>query len=239
MTRTTTTAMCCALLFACASSKAAPSPAEQTAAINAIREYALSYTKSLSNYTATLTIKHTTLPRNAVNDPSIQTTVTEEQLTFLDGREIANPPLGTLQRQVGDLLRIIFEPETAAELRWSRAASVDGHKVDVLSFRVPQSNGYIVSDGGRGTLVPFGGFVFADVQTHAVLRIQMKCTIPPGSNSDQNVELTLDYKGAQVGGREVILPAHLVLRYLPMNVDRQAVDDGRYTGWRLAGGANR
>jgi hypothetical protein len=239
MTRTTTTTMCCALLLAAANSKAAPGPAEQTAAINAVREYALSYIKSLSNYRGTLTIKHTTLPRNAVNDPSIETTVTEEQLTFLDGREIADPPMGTLQRQAGDLLRIIFDPETAADLRWSRAASVDGHKVDVLSVRVPRSNGYIVSDGGRGMLVPFGGFVFADVQTHAVLKIQMKCTIPPGSNSDQNVELTLDYKGAQVGGREVILPSHLVLRYLPMNVDRQAVDDGRYAGWRLAGGGKQ
>jgi hypothetical protein len=237
---TRTIMMCCALILAVVSSKAAPGPAEQTAAINAVREYALSYTKSLSNYTGTLTIKHTTLPRNAVNDPSIQTTVTDEQLTFLDGREIANPPMGTLQRQVGDLLRIIFEPETSADLRWSRAASLNGHKVDVLSFHVPQPSGYVVSESGPGIVVPFEGSVYADVQTHAVLRIQMKCTMVPDSNSAyQNVDLTLDYKAVQLGGRELILPSHLVLHYLPIREDRQAIDDGRYARWRPASGDKR
>jgi hypothetical protein len=112
MTRTTIT-ICCALILAGASSNAALSPAEQTAAIKAVREYALSYTKSLSDFTCTLTIHHTARPPNAVNDPSIETTVIDEQFTFIDGREIADPPLGTLPRQAGDLLRIIFEPGTS------------------------------------------------------------------------------------------------------------------------------
>jgi hypothetical protein len=240
MTRTTTTAtICCALILVGASSKAAPSPTEQTAVIKAIREYALSYTKSLSDYTGTLTIHHTTRPPNAVNDPSIQTAVIDEQLTFVDGREIADPPLEILPRQALDLLRIIFEPETTADLRWSRAASLNGHKVDVLSFRVPQSNGYIVSESGRGMLVPFEGSVYADVQTHAVLRIQMKCTMVPDSSPYHNVDLTLDYKAAQLGGRELILPSHLLLNYIHNSEDRQVIDDGRYAGWRPAGSDKR
>jgi len=229
----------CALVCMAGNVKAALDPAGQTAVIKAVRDYALSYTKSLSDYTGTLTIHHTTRPPNAVNDPSIQTAVIDEQVTFIDGREIADPPIGTLPRQAGDLLRIIFDPESSADLRWSRAASLNGHKVDVLSFRVPQPSGYVVSESGRGMLVPFEGFVYADLQTHAVLRIQMKCTMVPDSSPYQNVALTLDYKAAQLGGRELILPSHLVLNYVHLSEDRQVIDDGRYAGWRPSGADKR
>jgi hypothetical protein len=235
MTRTTIAAtVFCTLILTGAGAKAAPSLAEQTAAIAAVREYALSYMKNLSNYTGTLTLHHTTRPRNAINDPSIQTSVTEEHLSYLDGREIANPAMETLPRQAGDVLRTIFAPETSADIRWSRAATLDGHKVDVLAFKVPQPSGYVVSESGRGILAPFVGSVYADFQTHAVLRIQMKCIVPPDSPAYQNVDLTLDYKAVPLGGRYIVLPSHLVLHYLPIREDRQAIDDGRYTGWRLS-----
>lgn len=236
MTRTT---VLCALLCIAGGLNAAPSAAEQAAAISAVREYALNYTKSLSDYKGALTIHHSTRPPNAVNDPSIQTAVIDEQLTFLDGREIADPPMGTLLRQTGDVLRIIFDPGSPADLRWSRAANLNGHKVDILSFRVPQSNGYIISESGRGMLTAFEGTVHADVQTHAVLRVQMKCTMVPDSSPYQNIALTLDYKAAPPGGREVVLPSHMVLNYVDTREDRQVIDDGRYAGWRLSGGDKR
>ena len=88
-------------------------------------------------------------------------------------------------------------------------------------------------------LVPFEGFVYADSQTHAVLRIQMKCTMVPDGSPCHNIDLTLDYKAGQLGGRELILPSRLVLHYIHNTEDRQVIDDGRYAGCRASGGDKR
>ena len=233
------TRICGTLLFlaGCTVGQAAKlSPAEQTAAVNAVREYALSYPKRLPNDMCTLATSHTTRPANAINDPSIERTVTEEQLSFVDGKPTGDPQAGMVQRQVEGLLDVIFEPATAADLRWNRAATLNGHQVDVLAFHIPQTGGYFLT-GHRGVVrVPFEGLVFADAQTHAVLRIQMKCTMIPESSIIRNFDLTLDYNAAQLAGREVILPSHFVMNYVDVAADRQVLDDGRYSAWRQSDG---
>ena len=75
--------------------------------------------------------------------------------------------------EFGNLLDVIFEPATGADLRWDRAATLNRRRVDVIAFRVPQPSGYVLTESRRTIQVPFEGFVFADAQTHTVLRIQM------------------------------------------------------------------
>jgi len=54
--------------------------------------------------------------------------------------------------------------------------------VYVLAFRVPQSSGYVLTEAERRIQVPFQEFVYADYETKAVVRVEMKCTdIPRGS----------------------------------------------------------
>jgi len=224
-------------------SKGALSPAEQTAAVNAVREYALNYTKSLPNYTCTLTTRHVANPPNAGNKEPPKRTDTEEQFSFVDGQEVRTvtridgKPVSVQpgerlsemsQGEFGNLLEGIFDPATGAEVRWDRAATLDKIKVDVLAFRVPQSKGYVLTARRGSMKVPFEGFVYADAQTHAVLRLQMKCIMIPGTFPIQSVDLTIDYKAAQVAGHEFLLPSHFVLNYFNHENDRQHVDDGRY-----------
>jgi hypothetical protein len=224
-------------------SKGPLSPAGQTAAIEAVREYALSYTRHLPDYTCTQTTHQVT----SLGQPQkvLSNTVTEEQLSFVDGKEVrrimridglppsaeaAGHPAGMSRGEFGNFLDVIFEPSTAADLRWDRAATLNKRKVDVLSFHVPRTPGYTLS-GSRGTVqVPFEGFVYADAETHAVLRIQMKCTGIPDNSQYQAVDLTLDYKPAQVAGQEFILPSHYVLNLRTPAFN--AANEAEFTAYR-------
>jgi hypothetical protein len=229
-----------------AGSKGALSAAEQTAAIQAVRPYALNYTERLPNYLCTLTTRHTSRPGNAINNPTIRTTTIEEQISFADKKEVRKivrtegsdrdsivEPLSS--GEFGNLLALIFDPASGADLKWDRQATLDGHKTDVLAFHVPQSSGYVLVQSTGSIRVPFEGFVYADAQTRAVLRIQTKCTDIPPHSEYRTVDMTLDYKATQVAGREFILPAHFVLNYFNEVADRQNINDGRYSAYRQFG----
>jgi hypothetical protein len=214
--------------------------AERTATIDAVRDYALNYTKRLPNYTCTLTTRQTSRPL-VTNDLGIQVNVTEEELGFVDSKEIRRitridgQPAGMSRGEFGNLLDIIFEPATGADVRWNRAATLEKRKkVDVLAFHVPQARGYLFKrSGGRGDIrVPFEGFVYADAKTHEVLRIQMKCTMIPDNSEIRVFELTLDYKGTQVAGHEFVMPSDFTLHYMNSAEDCQHTNEGRYSACR-------
>lgn len=224
---------------------------EHTAAMDAVREYALSYTKRLPNYTCTLTTRQVTRPASLTDDAGVRLTVVEEELGFADNKEIrgikridgrlATEPEADDQREgmsrgeFGNLLDIIFEPATGADLRWERAATLENRKVDVLAFHVPQPRGYLFKESRGNIRVPFEGFVYADAETHAVLRIQMKCTMIPDQSDIRTFDLTLDYRATPVAGRDFILPSYFVLHYMDAREDRRHTNDGRYSGCRRFG----
>jgi len=223
-----------------------PSPADQSAIIRAVRDYALSYTKSMPNYTCTLTTREVAMPPNAGNQLQPSLTKIEEQLSFFNGKELrkvtridgqpasaeeADRLPETTRGEFASLLDAIFEPATGADLVWTRAATLNKLKVDVIAFRVPQVHGYGLN-GTRGSLrVPFEGFVYADAQTHAVIRLQLKCVMIPPDFEMQNFDLTLDYKATRVAGHEAILPSHFVLHYRDFADDRQHSDDGQFSAY--------
>jgi hypothetical protein len=217
------------------------------ALIDAVREYALNYTRSLPNYTCTLTTREVKTPPNAGNQTPPQMTEVEEQLSFVDRKEIRKITKidgealavetvgdrgGLSQGEFGNLLDIVFQPGTGADLKWDRSATLNNQKVDVIEFHVPQPKGYVIKQSKGDIRVPFEGFVYAEAQTHAVLRIQMKCTKIPNASEIKTLDLTLDYKAAQVGGQEFILPSHFVMHFLDYREDRQHTNDARYSNYR-------
>jgi hypothetical protein len=228
-----------------APSKDSLSAAEQAAALHAIREYALNYTRSLPNFTCTQTTRQNT-DRQTFGRIQPVTELIEEQLTFTNKREIrkvarinGRPALpdgpeqlmGTSSRgEFGNLLDVIFEPATGADIRWDRLAALNRRRVYVFAFRVPQSRGYALTESKRTIQVPFEGFVYADYETKAVVRIEMKCTDIPRDSEYTNAGLTLDYKPAKVAGQEFILPSHFLLHY--QMVRGVMTNDAEYTGYR-------
>jgi hypothetical protein len=221
---TRSAAFCALLLITGSAFGQTLSPVEQKAAIGAVRDYALSYTNRLPNYTCTQRTRQTLRPPGL-----LRTRVVEEQLSFVDRKEIRKTTridgrpvspqeasgrlVGMSQGEFGNLLDVIFEPATGADLRWDRLATLDRRRVYVIAFRVPQPSGYLLTEPKRVIQVPFEGFVYADAQIHAVLRIRLKCVMIPSDSPYQDLDLTLDYKTAQVAGRDFILPSHFVLNY--------------------------
>jgi hypothetical protein len=208
-----------------AASKSSPTAAEQAAALSAIREYALSYTRSLPNYTCTQTTQQTVIPSATRG----RTAFIEEQLSYVDHKEIhtvtkingsrvspgqRGQPAGTLSRgEFGNLLDTIFEPKSGADFQWDRLGTLNRRKVYVFAFHVPQPSGYALMDSKRTVRVPFKGFVYADYETRAVIRIEMKCIEIPAISEYKTADLTLDYKAARVAGQDYILPSHFVLHF--------------------------
>lgn len=229
------------------SQTASPASGAHSQVIAAVRDYALSYTKSLPNYTCTLTTREVAAPNNAGNTAVIPAlTKIEEQLSFYNGKELrkvtringepaspgdADQLPETTSGEFANLLDAIFEPATGADLVWTHGATLNKIKVDVIAFRVPQPYGYGLNSSKGSIRVPFEGFVYADAQTHAVMRIQLKCVMIPENFEMQNFDLALDYKAAKVAGHEAILPSHFVLHYRDSGDDRQHNDDGQYSAY--------
>jgi hypothetical protein len=244
----TRTAISFALLFMtglAAAQAAPPTAAEQTAALDAIRQYALSYTKNLPNYMCTQTTREAVF-RGVLGPGQPGSGVIEEQLSFVDNKEIrkvtkingvpASPDgpdqlRGASSRgEFGNLLGIIFDPATGADIRFERLSTLDRRRVYVLAFRVPQSSGYMLTESKRRIQVPFQGSVYADFETKAVVRIEMKCTNIPRGSEYLNAGLTLDYKPAMVAGHEFILPAHYSLHFQMLKGFEMS--DAEYTDYR-------
>jgi hypothetical protein len=237
------------LAFAQTASPKRPStPAEQSAVIEKVREFALSYTKNLPNYTC-VQLTRQMIMRDVFGKLTMAPPeVIEEQVSFVNNREIrkvssingkpvaADSPgqqRGTPSRgEFGNLLEAIFDPQASAGLRWDRAMMLDHRPVYVLAYRVPQARGYTLTEAKRTIQVPYQGLVYADPETFAVVRIEMKVSpndIPKGSEY-VNVVLTLDYKPAQVAGKEFVLPAHFSLHY--QMVRGMAWYEAEYTNYR-------
>ncbi len=217
-------------------------PAQQTAAIQAVREYALTYTKALPNYTCT----QITREEIVQYPPAIESNLIEEQLSFTGDREIrkvtkingrkASPNgrdqlMGTPSRgEFGNLLENIFDPRSGADVRFDRVTTRSRRRVYVFAFTVPQSSGYVLTETKRRIRVPFKGFVYADAETNAVLRIEMQCANIPAGSEYYSASVTLDYKPATIAGRTFILPAHSAAHYYM--VGGRETNDSDYKAYR-------
>jgi hypothetical protein len=158
----------------------------------------------------------------------------EEQISYVDRQELhkvlrvngievrdGNDQSGMYSRgEFALLLGMMFRPETKATFRWNRFAKLDGRRMSVYDFSVPQlPNGYGLMEGARTLLVPFKGSFFADAETNAVMRIQFTCTDIPSVSNYTQVELTLDYKPIKVAGQEYILPSRYTMNSKTKDAD--------------------
>ncbi len=228
--------------------KRALTAAEQSAVIEKVRDHALTYTRQLPNYICTQRTRQM-IRRAVVGQPFIGgMDLIEEQVSFVDNRETrrvvslnghpvaANSPeqqRGTPSRgEFGTLLEVIFDPQTSANLKWERPTELDRRPVYVFSYRVPQSKGYTLTESKEKIQVPYQGLVYADPETLTVVRIEMKITPQniPNKSQYNNAGLTLDYKPAQVAGKEFVLPWHFSLRYQMKN--GMALYEAKYTNYR-------
>src|SRR5579862_3561836 len=152
-------------------SKNAASASEHASVIEAVREYALAYSEHLPDYTCTQITHEGSRPPNAINNPTVEATVIEEEIAYVGRQEIrkllrvdgrpanagTHKQAGMSQGEFAYLLNIIFEPATGADLRWERDEKLNGRKVDVVAFHVAESRGYVLKQSRGPMRVPFEG----------------------------------------------------------------------------------
>jgi hypothetical protein len=218
---------------------------EHAAILSAIRQYALSYTSGLPNFTCAQMIRRFTSPAIGPRLRS-QTDFIEEQLSFIEHREIhkitkinGTPAANLDPRQVpgaysqgefGNLLDQIFEPATQTAFEFDRSTRINGRRMNVVAFRVPQTHGYGLVEAHKTTISAYQGFVYAEEQSNTVMRIRMHCVGLPANSEFKSVELTVDYKRTPVAGQEFILPSHYSLH--ARRVDGDLIHDADYKSYR-------
>lgn len=198
--------------------------AEEPAAVETVREYALNYSHSLPDYTC---LEQTT--RFAMGGDmragQISTDRIEEELSFVgqvehykvikvngaDAKNLSHEQLNgaTSTQEFAGLLRQIFDPKSATAFRAQSSGKIQGRAMTVLGFRVPRQTGYRIQDHGlQGYLTAaFEGTVWADAETNAVMKIAMKLVKIPEQSSLEDTEITLEYKQVDLSGQQFILPS--------------------------------
>jgi len=196
----------------------------------AIRDYARNYVENLPNYTATQFIKRKLKSAPAPQlPPQTQTDQIEEQIGYVNHQE-SHKILRFNGRVMGDqspvrtegifstgefggLLETLSSEDIGATFQPAKQEKVNGKRVDVFEFHIPAlPAGYGIKEAGRTTLVAFTGRIYADAESHAVLRIQFHCIDFPVALRYKSLEMELDFAPAKVGGEEFVLPARYVLK---------------------------
>lgn len=204
-----------------------PSQAEQDKVLQAMRDYAMNYTKNLPNYMCVQTTHRKISPTVRGYLPYGDTI--QEQLTFFDKQEsykvemvngtaVANmthEKLGGVvsSGEFGSMLHHIFDPETGTEFSWDHWATLRGKRMYVFAFSVPESAGYNMyhEESHRSYTSAYKGLVYADQETKEVMRIKMDCVGIPADYPIHAVGLTLDYAPTKIGDETFTLPFHFEL----------------------------
>jgi hypothetical protein len=77
----------------------------------------------------------------------------------------------------------------------------------VFTFDVPRSEGARVYDSdNRPVVVAYHGFLYADGETHSVMRVETRLPEFPAESNVKSMLVTLDYQVTKLGNHEFLLP---------------------------------
>ncbi|SPE31817.1 conserved hypothetical protein [Candidatus Sulfopaludibacter sp. SbA3] len=208
-----------------------PSAEEQAAALDEVREYALSYSKNLPDFICTeVTRRYGALPPGtrgwgAPGDPprwqSIDTVT--KRLSYFDQKEEYktilhnNTPMGDNTKSVGgsesfgdfgSMLRQIFEKATEARFEWDHWGTLRGQRMMEFAFHVRQERSQysIVVDGNNRIIAAYHGTVAVDPTTHAVMRLIVEAENIPTGFPVKSTQDVLDYDYQDISGQTFLLP---------------------------------
>ncbi len=203
-----------------------PSDEEQQQALDAAREYALNYAKSLPDFICLEVNRRYIDPHyKAGTDGSWAISDRlAEKLTYFDQKEkyelishnddslygkSVESVGGALSRgDFGTLIREIFEPESSAEFHWERWSNLQGHLMHVYAFHVDQPHSKLTIDYQRAQQVTpaFHGEVFVEKGPNTIWRINV-VPEPPATFPIQDVSQRLDYRYTEISGQKFLLPS--------------------------------
>jgi hypothetical protein len=219
--------------------EAPPDSIEQGKILDAVREYALNYTKQLPNYICIRVDRRSYDSTGSGNNWRLNDTVTTK-VSYYEGKEdykvvlVNNLPVqdtsleklgGTISEgEFASMMREIFQPESEARFEWARWGKLRGKICYVFSFDIDQAHSHyrIVADRSQEIVPAYRGEVFVDVDTKVVTRIKHIPYDIPSSFPIQHVETILDYDYTKIGTQEFLLPMRALVtsrssRYMSKN----------------------
>jgi hypothetical protein len=202
----------------------APAPLEQKSILADITANALGYTESLPNYICTQVTERNVDP-TGTGDHFRRVDKVQEQLTYFEHKEnykvvmIDDKAVGNTDHdqlggarssgEFGTTLYEIFDPDTQAEFKWEKWGTLDGKRMYVFAFHVPQArSNYLISHEttNRRIIAGYRGMIYADRDTKMVMRIVMECDEIPADFPIQSVKIDLWYALTKISGEEYVLP---------------------------------
>lgn len=202
-----------------------PSQEEQQQVLDAVREYALNYAKSLPDFIC-LEVNRRYLDRHYKPGTEGSWAISDtlaEKLTYFDQKEkyelishnddslygkSTESVGGAISRgDFGTIIREIFAPESSADFHWERWGNLDGHLMYVYTYKIDQPHSHETIDYQRSQQVTpaFHGEVFVEKGPNTIWRITVEPE-PPPSFPIQNVIERMDYRYTEISGQKFLLP---------------------------------
>ena len=188
--------------------------------LEAAREYARDYSKKLPNFICTQVTRR-------YEDPSglefwqLQDTVVEKlsffeqkedyKLLFVNNRAFTGTREkigGTVTRgEFGTRLKEIFDPKSQATFDWERWATLRGKRMHVFRYAITQERSeYSVQYQTSVTVPAYGGLVYIDKDTLAVMRVTQEVNQMPVGFPINSILAILDYDFIKVADNQFVLP---------------------------------
>lgn len=205
----------------------APSAAEQQKLMEALREYALNYDKTLPDFLCTQVTRRFYDPSGLEYWVSADTITAklsyfqhkeEKKVLFVNNqyKDIDWEKLGGASStgEFGDMLREIFESSTQATFQWERWGTLRGKRNHVIRYSVQQSNSKwaIVYEKSMTIRPAYTGLIFADAKTGLITRVTLEALDLPASFPVQVAKNQLDYDYAEISGSTYLLPLRAEVR---------------------------
>ena len=202
-----------------------PSSVKQREILDAMRNYAMSYTQNLPNFICVQVTRRFVDP-NAGDHYRAYGTVLSK-VSYNEGQEhyqvysIDNKLVNTTMEGVkggalstgefGSLMRGVFDPTSQAEFNWEKWTTLRGKRTAVFNYFIDSGHSSYSIDYGSGEaeqriITAYKGLVYADPNTGAISRIKFIAVNIPRSFPVQEASETLDYDEADISNQKFVVP---------------------------------
>ncbi len=207
-----------------------PPPEEkQREIIEAAREYALNYTKSLPDFVcAQITERfHDPTGKEAWRKGDVIKTKLsyngkqeKYDIVLINDQSVMGKTMESLggttsTGEFATMLRYIFEPVSQAGFHWNRLATWHGHVSYVFDYQVDREHSsWGITDGeSKRTVTPgYKGIIYIDRSTGQILRFSAEAVDIPADFPIHVAKETLTYEYADLSGNKFLLPAESEIR---------------------------
>jgi hypothetical protein len=203
-----------------------PDEAGQKAIIADIRIKGADYLKTVPDYVCTQ-ISHHSVDLKGFNQWKTLETVSE-QLRFINHQgeytliaENGRKASGSEKRPAGmvditdffTVMHEVFDPAAKAEMAWNNWDSVRGHRVHMIAFGITKATSVFHIGGPKGPVSGIAGFIYADSDTNAILRIVLAANDTPPKYPIQASSFDMYYDYARIGDKLYVVPMRADIRH--------------------------